>query len=115
MELENEKSECVNENENKENKNVDECHEFILQQKPANTKVKTYSDMKAWKRFCLQENEKRELSDIPEEELNLLLCKFFQSLTKLDGIEYVRAWQFDVLSTKSSTLLERKRFKCKYY
>ena len=27
----------------------------------------------------------------------------------------VRAWKFDVLSTKSSTLLERKRFKCKYY
>ena len=44
--------------------------------------------MKAWKRFCLQENENRELSDIPEEELNLLLCKFFKSLKKLDGTEY---------------------------
>ena len=41
MELENEETECVNENENKENKNVDEFHEFVLQQKPANTKVKT--------------------------------------------------------------------------
>ena len=27
----------------------------------------------------------------------------------------VRAWKFDALSTKSSTLLERKRFKCKCY
>ena len=44
--------------------------------------------MKAWKRFCLQENENRELSDIPEEELNLLLCKFFKSVKKLDGTEY---------------------------
>ena len=33
MELENEKTECVNENGNKENKNLDEFHEFILQQK----------------------------------------------------------------------------------
>ena len=76
MELENEKTECVNKNENKENKNVDEFHEFILQQKPANTKVKTQSDMKAWKRFCLQENENRELSDIPEEELNCCCANF---------------------------------------
>ena len=48
VELENEKTESVNENENKENKNVDEFQEYILQQKPANTKVKTQSDMKAW-------------------------------------------------------------------
>ena len=88
MELENEENECVNENENKENKNVDEFHEFVLQQKPANAKVKTESDMKAWKRFCLQENKNRELSDIPEEELNLLLCKFFKSLKKSDITEY---------------------------
>ena len=48
MKLENEKTESVNENESKENKNVDEFQEYILQQKPANTKVKTQSDMKAW-------------------------------------------------------------------
>ena len=47
MELENAKTESVNENENKENKNVDEFKEYILQQKPANTKVETQSDMKA--------------------------------------------------------------------
>ena len=51
MELQNEKTECVNENENKENKNVGEFHEFILQQKPAKTKVKTKSDMKVWSGF----------------------------------------------------------------
>ena len=74
--------------ENKENKTVDEFHEYILQQKPGNTKVKTQSDMKARKRFCVRENENRELCDIPEEELNLLLCKFFKRLKKLDGTEY---------------------------
>ena len=36
----------------------------------------------------MQENENRELSDVPEEELNLLLCKCFKSLKKLDGTEY---------------------------
>ena len=46
--LENEKTESVNENVNKGNKNVDEFQEHILQEKPANTKVKTQSDMKAW-------------------------------------------------------------------
>ena len=45
---ENEKTESVNENENKENKNVDVFQEYILQQKPANTKVKTQSEMMAW-------------------------------------------------------------------
>ena len=50
-EQENEKTEGVNENENKENKIVVEFLEHIfniLQEKPANTKVKTQSDMKAW-------------------------------------------------------------------
>ena len=48
MELENEKTETVNENVNKGNKNVDEFQEHILQEKLANAKVKTQSDMKAW-------------------------------------------------------------------
>ena len=48
MELKNEKTERVNENENKENKNVDEFQEYILPQKPANARVKTQGDMKAW-------------------------------------------------------------------
>ncbi len=44
--------------------------------------------MKTWKRFCLTENENREVSNIPEQELNLLLCKFFKNIKKLDGTEY---------------------------
>ena len=42
IELENEpETESVNENENEDNKNVDDCQKYILQQKPANTKVKS--------------------------------------------------------------------------
>ena len=44
--------------------------------------------MKAWKRFCLQQHENRELCDIPADDLNLLLCKFFKTVKKLDGTEY---------------------------
>ena len=44
--------------------------------------------MSTWKRFCLTENENRELSDIPEQEQNLLLCKFFKKFKKLDGKKY---------------------------
>ena len=88
MKPENGKTESVNENENKENKNVDDFKRYVLQQEPASTKVKRQSDMKAWKRFCLQQDENRELCDIPEDELNLLLCKFFKTVKKLDGTEY---------------------------
>ena len=49
MELENKKTESVNENENKENKNVDEFQEYILQHKSENTKIKTQRDTKEWK------------------------------------------------------------------
>ena len=47
LELENEKTKSINENEKKENKNVDEFQEYILQQKLTNTKLKTQSNMKA--------------------------------------------------------------------
>ena len=43
--------------QNKEN--IDEFRKFIRQQKPTNTKIKTQSDMKTWKRFCLTENSSK--------------------------------------------------------
>ena len=52
------KTASVNKNKNKENKKVEEFQKYVLQQKPTNKKVKTQSDMKAWKRFCLQQDEK---------------------------------------------------------
>ena len=41
VKLENEKTESTNENENKEDKNVDEFQECILQREPANSKLNT--------------------------------------------------------------------------
>ena len=61
---------------------------YVLQKKPQNTKVKTQTDMKAWRRFCFQQHKNSELCDIPADELNLLLCKFFKTVKKLDGTEY---------------------------
>ena len=94
MEPENGKTKSVNENENIEDKNVDEFKKYVLQQKPANTKVKTQSDMKARKRFCLQQHEKRELCNIPEDELNFLVCKFFKTVKKLKQLHFQHSAAF---------------------
>ena len=82
------KTASVNKNKNKENKKVEEFQKYVLQQKPTNKKVKTQSDMKAWKRFCLQQHKNKELSDIPADKLNLLLGNFFKTVKKLNGTEY---------------------------
>ena len=44
--------------------------------------------MKAWKRFCLQQHENRELCDIPGDELNLLLSKFFETVKKRQQLHF---------------------------
>ena len=75
-----------------------------------NKNRQTQSDLNAWKRFCLQQDENRELCEIPADELNLLLCKFFKTVKKLDGTEYK-----PVRLTKSSAFLERKRFRYECY
>ena len=46
------------------------------------TQKQKLSDMKAWKRFCLQQDENRKLCDIPADELNLLMCKFVAQLSE---------------------------------
>ena len=61
--------------------------------------------MKAWKWFCLQQHKNRELCDIPEDELKLLLCKLFKTVKELDDTKY------EPVFNKSSAFLERKRFR----
>ena len=46
---------------------INEFREFYLPQKPADTKIKTQSDLKAWYQLCLAEKGETEVSDIPEE------------------------------------------------
>ena len=88
MESENQELHPLGGNKDKENKDVQEFLKFILQQKPDNTKLKIQSDLKTWKRFCSEINQRRELHEIPEEELNLLLCRFYKNVKKVNGTEY---------------------------
>ncbi|XP_031552308.1 zinc finger MYM-type protein 3-like [Actinia tenebrosa] len=84
--------ESQNSNNNNNNNNKDEDEEminkFLNDQKTKNTGYKSKSDMKAWQRFCQSIGESRKMEDIPESELNTLLCKFFISIRKQDGGEY---------------------------
>lgn len=56
----------------KENSNVDEFYQFILQQKNKlfDTKLKHKSYMMTWWRFCLAESNNNKVSEILKEELN---------------------------------------------
>jgi hypothetical protein len=65
-----------------------EIDSFIEQQRPENTTKKTTYDLNIWQRFCSSRNEGRKLNEIPSNELNLLLCKFFMTITKKDGSVY---------------------------
>ena len=60
------------------NKDEDEemINEFLNEQKSRNTEYKTKSNMKTWQRFCQSIQEKREIQNIPEAELEKMLCKF---------------------------------------
>ena len=63
-----------------------EIEKFLQEQKSKNTQYK--SDLKAWKKFCESQKESRAIENIPANELDLLLCKFFISVRKQNGTEY---------------------------
>ena len=46
---------------------ISEFRELYLPRKPADTKVKTQSDLKTCYQLCLAEKGETEVSDIPEE------------------------------------------------
>lgn len=61
---------------------------FITEQQSKSTVTKTRCDVNNFKKFCSGQNEERELQDIPVEDLNKLLCKFFMSAVKKNGDLY---------------------------
>ena len=65
-----------------------EIEKFLQAQKSKNTQYKTKSDLNAWKKFCESMKETRAIENIPANELDLLLSKFFISVRKQDGTEY---------------------------
>ena len=60
----------------------------MQEQKSKNTQYKTKSDLNAWKKFCESQKESRAIENIPANELDLLLSKFFISVRKQNGTEY---------------------------
>ncbi|XP_018082528.1 uncharacterized protein LOC734621 isoform X2 [Xenopus laevis] len=66
----------------------EERDSFIQEQKNKNTMRKTKSDISTLLSFTLQVKEKRQIEDIPHEELDLLLSKFILALKRKDGKEY---------------------------
>ena len=54
-----------------------EIEKFLQEQKSENTQYKTKSDLNAWKKFCESLKESRAIENIPANELDLLLSKFF--------------------------------------
>ena len=66
----------------------DEIKKSMEQQPPVNTTKKTTYDLNVWNRFYDSISENRNLENIPVHELNVLLCRFFMTITKKDGSVY---------------------------
>ena len=55
---------------------------------PDNTNKKTTYDLNIWRRYCSSVGETRTLENIPPNELNILLFRFFTDVRKKDGRVY---------------------------
>ena len=65
-----------------------EIEKFLQEQKSKNTQYKTWSNSNAWKKFCESQKESRAIENIPANELDLFLPKFYISVRKQNGTEY---------------------------
>ena len=88
-------------------KNEVEIEKFLLEQKSKNTQYKTKSDLNAWKKFCESLKESRAIENIPANELDLLLSKFFISVRKTNGAEYEPTTKTRLLQPNSMTQTRR--------
>ena len=86
-----------------------EIEKFLQEQKSKNTQYKTKSDLNAWKKFCESLKESRAIENIPANELDLLLSKFFISVRKQNGTEYepgtLSGFDFFLTQTKRRFLI----------
>ena len=57
-----------------------------------NTKKKDATDMNTFVRFCCTISERRSIEDIPEHELDNILCQFFMKATTQKGKLYEPDW-----------------------
>ena len=85
-----------------------EIEKFLQEQKSKNTQYKTKSDLNAWKKFCESLKESRAIENIPANELDLLLSKFFISVRKQNGTEYAPSTKTRLLQPNSMTQTRRR-------
>ena len=85
-----------------------EIEKFLQEQKSKNTQYKTKSDLNAWKKFCESLKESRAIENIPANELDLLLSKFFISVRKTNGTEYEPTTKTRLLQPNSMTRTRRR-------
>ena len=65
-----------------------DIEDFILSKRPENTMKKTKYDMNIWKRYFDSENDLRDIENIPADELNVHICRFFMQAKKKNGTAY---------------------------
>ena len=71
-----------------QDRQLSKIQDFIHSLRPDNTKKKTIYDLNIWRRYCSSVGETRTLKNIPPNELNILLCRFFMDVRKKDGGVY---------------------------
>ena len=81
---------------------------FLQEQKSKNTQYKTKSDLNAWKKICESLKESRAIENIPANEFDLLLSKFFISVRKQNGTEYEPTIKTRLLQPNSMTQTRRR-------
>ena len=67
---------------------MDDFDKFIKDQVAKNTTYNTKSAYNLLKRYFKSIDEPREIINIPQEDLNKLLCGFFLNIRKLNGSNY---------------------------
>ena len=65
-----------------------EIDSYISGQKAKNTRKKDVTDMNTFMRFCESIFERRKIEDIPENELDNILCQFFMKAKTMKGKLY---------------------------
>ena len=85
-----------------------EIEKFLQEQKLKNTQYKTKSELNAWKKFCESLKESRAIENIPANEVDLLLSKFFICVCKQNGTEYEPGTKTHLLQPNSKTQTRRR-------
>ena len=87
-----EESVDLREEAGKENKqrlaHLSKLRNFCRSRNQNNAQYKTKSDLNAWKKFYESLKESRTIENIPANDLDFLLSKFFISVLKQNGTQY---------------------------